>query len=99
MPGRRQHTPRTIMSIGTPACEARYRILIIAVIGDRVVLDDHARRPAGLGVLDLALDQRAEALAQADRRHQQRVVRAAVRIAGQRVEHLGDVVERPLRRR
>ena len=63
------------------------------MIGDGVVLDDHARRPSGLGVLHLALDQRAEALAQSHRRDQQRVVGAAVRIAGQRIEHFGDVVE------
>ena len=51
-----------------------------------------AGRP-GLRVLDLALDQRLEALPQPDRRDQQRVVGALVRVAGQEVEHLGDVVD------
>ena len=54
-------------------------------------LSDDARRPAGLGVGDLALDELQEPRAQAVRRDEQPSERALARQAGQDVEQVGDV--------
>ncbi len=71
MPGRRQHTPRTIRSIFTPHWRRAIEHLDHPRIGDRVVLDDDVRRASRARVLALAIDQRLDALPQPDRRHQQ----------------------------
>ena len=57
-----------------------------------VHLGDDPRRPAGTLVLDLALDHLQEPALHVHRRHQQLVVVAFQRSAGQVVEQLDDVV-------
>ena len=44
--GRRQQMPRTIRSISTPACDARYSASIVLRVDERVHLRDDARGPA-----------------------------------------------------
>ena len=70
-PGRRQQMPRTIRSICTPACEARYSASITAGSTRRFILKIRRPSPLLALALDLALDQREQAAAQVDRGHQQ----------------------------
>ena len=61
------------------------------IVGDRVHLDDDARRPRAAGVLGLAVDQLGEPVAQLHRRDEQRLELALIRVAGQIVEDVRDV--------
>ena len=90
-PGGSTQKPRTIRSIGTPACEARTSASQTAAVLELVHLGDDPRRPAGLLVLDLPLDHRQEAVAHVDRRDQQLGVVALERTAGQVVEQIDHV--------
>ena len=69
--GRRQQIPRTIKSIGTPACDARQRAAMICRVRQRVHLGDDARRQPLFRVGRFALDQGDHALVQFKRGDQQ----------------------------
>ena len=57
-PGRSAQMPRTIRSISTPACEARYSAMDDVLVEQRIHLGDDARRASMPRMLGLALDQR-----------------------------------------
>ena len=58
MPGRRQQMPRTIKSMRTPACDARYNSWMMPVSVMLLILKTIAAgRPAGRGMRALAADE------------------------------------------
>ena len=90
-PGARQQKPRTIRSIGTPACEARDSSAHISGSSSWFIFATiRAGRPASV-ILDLALDQLDELGAHVHRRDEQRRERRRPRAAGQEVEQRDDV--------
>jgi hypothetical protein len=76
---------------GTPSLRRAIERANHLVVGDRVHLDDDARRPCVARVLGLALDHLGEPVAQLHRRDDQRLELALVRVAGQIVEDVRDV--------
>ena len=91
-PGRRQHMPRTISSITTPASLASYKLLDDADVSTRLL--SLAQMPAGLparACLDLVVDQAVQLRPHGQRRHADLFEVRRLDVAGDIVEHLRGV--------
>ena len=90
-PGSRQQMPRTIRSICTPACDARYSAAMIAAVDERVALQHHPRRLRRVVLEAQRQISSTMPLAQLARRHPQLAVALRAAEAGQVVEQVGHV--------